>query len=94
MKKKVVSIVLVFALAFSLAAFSGCGSSDQVTLHVYNWGVNIADGTDDYIDVIELFEEAYPDIDVVYDTYETNEALYTRLSAAASATMSSSPATT
>ena len=80
MKKKVVSIVLVFALAFSLAAFSGCGSSDQVTLHVYNWGVNIADGTDDYIDVIELFEEAYPDIDVVYDTYETNEALYTRLS--------------
>ena len=78
--KKVVTIVLVCALALSLAALSGCGgSSDQVTLRVYNWGVNIADGSDDYIDVIELFEEAYPEIDVIYDTYETNEALYTRL---------------
>ena len=78
--KRVVTIVLVCALALSLAALSGCGgSSDQVTLRVYNWGVNIADGSDDYIDVIELFEEAYPEIDVIYDTYETNEALYTRL---------------
>ena len=40
-----------------MAALSGCGSSDQVTLNVYNWGVNIADGTDEYIDVIALFEE-------------------------------------
>ena len=42
--KKVVSVVLVFVLAFSLAALSGCGSGDQVTLNVYNWGINIADG--------------------------------------------------
>ena len=77
--KKVVSIVLVFALAFSMAALSGCGSSDQVTLNVYNWGVNIADGTDEYIDVIALFEEKYTNIDVNYTTYEDNESLYTRL---------------
>ena len=77
--KKVVSIVLVFALAFSMAALSGCGSSDQVTLNVYNWGVNIADGTDEYIDVIALFEEKYSNIDVNYTTYEDNESLYTRL---------------
>lgn len=76
--KKVVSAILVLALAVGMLAFSGCGE-EKTKLHVYNWGVNIADGTDDYIDVIKLFEEAYPDIDVVYDTYDTNESLYTRL---------------
>lgn len=76
--KKVISLVLVSILA--LAAFSGCGAgSDQVTLNVYNWGVNIADGSDGYIDVIAEFEEAYPEIDVVYNTYDSNEILYTRL---------------
>ena len=80
--KKVVSAVLVFVLAFSLAALSGCGSSDQVTLNVYNWGINIADGPEggvDYIDVVEKFMEKYPDIHVNYTTYEDNESLYTRL---------------
>ena len=78
MKKKVISIALVLALALSLAAMSGCGSS-KVVLNVYNWGMNIAEGEDGYIDVIALFEEKYPDIEVNYTTYETNEALYTRL---------------
>ena len=78
MKQKVVSIVLVFALALGIAAMSGCGSS-KVVLNVYNWGMNIAEGEDGYIDVIALFEEKYPDIEVNYTTYETNEALYTRL---------------
>ena len=68
----------MLALALTLCLFSGCGS-DKVTLNVYNWGINIADGTDDYIDVVALFEEAYPDIDVNYTTYEDNESLYTRL---------------
>ncbi len=78
--KKVVSIVLVFVLAFSMAALSGCGGSDdQVTLNVYNWGMNIAEGEDGYINVVELFEEKYPYIDVNYTTYEDNESLYTRL---------------
>src|SRR5699024_6092819 len=63
LKKKAVSIALVLALALTLCLFSGCGS-DKVTLNVYNWGINIADGTDDYIDVVALFEETYPDIDV------------------------------
>ena len=76
--KKVVSVILVLALAVGMLAFSGCGE-EKTKLHVYNWGVNIADGSDDYIDVIAEFEEAYPEIDVIYDTYESNEALYTRL---------------
>ncbi len=70
--------MLVLALAVGMFALSGCGE-EKTKLFVYNWGVNIADGTDDYIDVIELFMEEYPDIEVVYDTYDTNEALYTRL---------------
>ena len=45
MKKKVISIALVLALALSLAAMSGCGSS-KVVLNVYNWGMNIAEGED------------------------------------------------
>ena len=73
MKKKVISIALVLALALSLAAMSGCGSS-KVVLNVYNWGMNIAEGEDGYIDVIALFEEKYPDIEVNYTTYETNGA--------------------
>lgn len=77
--KKVVSIVLVLVLVFSLATLSGCGSEDQVVLNVYNWGMNIAEGEDGYIDVIAEFEEKYPDIDVNYTTYEDNESLYTRL---------------
>ena len=77
--KKVVSIVLVLVLVFSLATLSGCGSEDQVVLNVYNWGMNIAEGEDGYIDVIAEFEEKYPNIDVNYTTYEDNESLYTRL---------------
>ena len=69
--KKVVSVILVLALAVGMLAFSGCGE-EKTKLHVYNWGVNIADGSDDYIDVIAEFEEAYPEIDVIYDTYESN----------------------
>ena len=57
---------------------SGCGSS-KVVLNVYNWGMNIAEGEDGYIDVIALFEEKYPDIDVNYTTYDTNESLYAKL---------------
>ena len=28
-----------------------------ITINVYNWGMNIADGTDDTLDVIAAFEE-------------------------------------
>ena len=67
--KRIVSIVLVLALAAGILALSGCGSSDTVTINVYNWGLNIADGSDGYIDVIAKFEEAYPNIKVNYTTY-------------------------
>ena len=77
--KRIVSIVLVLALAAGILALSGCGSSDTVTINVYNWGLNIADGSDGYIDVIAKFEETYPNIKVNYTTYESNEDLYNKL---------------
>ncbi|MEG0485069.1 MAG: spermidine/putrescine ABC transporter substrate-binding protein [Oscillospiraceae bacterium] len=52
--------------------------NDKVTLNVYNWGLYISDGTDDAMDVIKEFE-ALTGIRVVYNTYDTNESLYSKL---------------
>ena len=53
---------------------------DTVTINVYNWGQYISTGTDDTLDVIAAFEEAYPNIKVNYSTYDSNETMYTKLS--------------
>ncbi len=53
---------------------------DKITLNVMNWGQNIADGSDDTLDIIAAFEEAYPNIDVNYSEYASNEELYSKLS--------------
>ena len=80
--KKLFSVVLCLLLVLSL--FSGCreqsvNPGDQITLNVYNWGQYISDGSDDCLDVIAAFEEAYPHIKVNYSTYESNEVMYTKL---------------
>lgn len=64
----------------------GCGflifgtRQEKVTLNVKNWGMNMADGTDDTLDIIAAFEEKYPHIDVNMSYYESNEALFSQLS--------------
>lgn len=70
--KKILALAVCILIMVSL--FAGCGSSKK-TLYVYNVG--------DYIDesVIELFEEEYPDIDVKYETYYTNEDMYSKVKA-------------
>ncbi len=73
--KKILSIMLVLALTITAAiSFTGCGSSSggKVTLKVYNWG--------DYIgeNVVKEFEDKY-NINVVYDTFATNEDMYVKL---------------
>ncbi len=80
--KKLFSVLLSLLLVVTL--FSGCqeqsvGTGDQITLNVYNWGQYISDGSDDCLDVIAAFEEAYPHIKVNYSTYESNEVMYTKL---------------
>lgn len=72
------------ASVLAVAVLVGCGflifnnRKDQVVINVYNWGMNIADGTDDTLDIIAAFEKK-TGIKVNYSTYESNEALYSKL---------------
>jgi len=52
---------------------------EQVTINVYNWGQYMADGSDDSMDIIAAFEEAYPNIKVNYSTFDSNEIMYSKL---------------
>ena len=76
----------VAALAAVVAMVVGAGfalfpaKQETITLNVYNWGQNIADGSDDTMDIIAEFERRYPNIKGTYSTYDSNETLYTKLS--------------
>ena len=78
--KRVAAVVCVIALIAGGAALIFSVRQETITLNVYNWGMNIADGSDDTLDIIAAFEEKYPHIDVNYSTYDSNETLYTKLS--------------
>ena len=78
--KRAGAFVLAAVLVFGVGGLIFMGQNSKITLNVYNWGQNIADGSDDTLDIIAAFEEKYPDIDVNYITYASNEELYTKLS--------------
>ncbi len=94
--KKIIVILLTAALLFSLVVISASADEELafaetttsvdysqfegVTLNVFNWGYFISDGTDDTINVNEEFEKL-TGIKVVYDTYDSNEKMYAKLSA-------------
>lgn len=74
------SLALLSAAALTLGALSGCGgtqsgtaddpgAADKGVVNVYNWGVYIDES------VLEDFT-AETGIKVVYDTFESNEAMY------------------
>ena len=79
--KKILSLALAVCLVLGCAAMlTGCGGGEEkTTLYVYNWGQYIAEGDDDSLDVIAAFEEAYPNIEVRYSTYDSNEIMYSKL---------------
>lgn len=77
--KRILSIALLFVLLAALLPAQALAAGDTVTINVYNWGQYLSDGTDDYINVIEEFEAAYPNIKVNYMTYDSNESMYTKL---------------
>ena len=84
--KKTLSLLLA-ALIFALL-LSGCGSSDKLTLNVYNWGEYISDGSEDSFDTIREFEKWYEAtygqaLKVNYDTYASNEDMYNKISSGA-----------
>lgn len=63
-------------------------SSGPLTLNVYNWGEYISDGSEDSYDTIREFEDWYQEtygqkVNVNYDTYASNEDMYSKLSSGA-----------
>ena len=83
--KKILSLILICsALCLML---SGCGG-ETLTLKVYNWGEYISEGAEGSYYTIREFEKWYKaeygkKIRVIYDTYTSNEDMYSKLAAGA-----------
>ena len=70
--KKLVSLLISVIILFS--AFSvAVAAEETIVLNVYNWGEYIEQST------IDMFEEKYPHIDVNYTTFDSNEAMYSKI---------------
>lgn len=88
MKKKIVLLVCV-ALLLAGLALTGCGSDgDALVLNVYNWGMNISDGSEGSLDTVKAFEKWYREeygqkVTVHYSTYTSNEDMYSKLASGA-----------
>lgn len=83
MKKFLATLIVLLIIAFStLSAYAVTPGEVEslrgTTLYVYNWGEYISDGADGTTDVNKAFEEKYG-IDVVYDTFDNNESMYSKL---------------
>ena len=87
--KKIISVLLMAAMLVSCCAMmTACGSSDTLTLNVYNWGEYISDGSDDSLDTVSAFEDWYKEtygkkVKVNYTTFASNEDMYAKLSSGA-----------
>ena len=74
MKKNVTKIIAAtMATAMLAPMVSACSKGKKQDLIIYNWGEYIAE------DTIAKFEEAYPQYNVIYRTFETNEEMYPTL---------------
>lgn len=82
--KKIFAFCFAAIMALAPCAFAFAAEQSEIDalrgtkLYVYNWGEYISDGSDDSLDVNAAFEEKYG-IEVVYDTFENNEAMYSKL---------------
>ena len=87
--KKFSFLVLLMCLCFMLNAYSFTVDAETVSLKVYNWQDYIDDGTDDNgnivsTPVIDMWIEDYKartgvTVEVIYDTFETNETMLNTL---------------
>jgi len=74
-------------LSMGVAVLSGCGPQADVTLRVFNWGGYIYQRDSSISgdkDLVDQFEDWYKEeygvsVNVIYDTYGTNEELYTKV---------------
>lgn len=84
MKNRILSVLLALIIALVPSVFAFAAEQSEIdalrgtTLYVYNWGEYISDGVDDSLDVNAAFEEKYG-INVVYETYDNNEVMYSKL---------------
>ena len=90
--KKTCSVLFLLALLLSLPLLlSSCEKETREvkTLHVYNWGQYISDGSYDLADTNELFvtyfnenlaEKYGYEIELNYSTYASNEDMYNKIS--------------
>lgn len=72
------ALCLSLAPARTALAEENAAPSRGVTINVYNWGEYIANGTDDSLDVNAEFTRR-TGIQVNYTTFDSNEALYSKL---------------
>ena len=70
--RKVIASLTALVMAGSVILSCGCAKKQQLV--IYNWGEYIAE------DTIAKFEAKFPQYDVVYRTFETNETMYPNLS--------------
>ncbi len=91
MKRKVLFAFMLLLLCALPVLLGSCGEETREvrTLHVYNWGQYISDGSDDLPDTNALFEEYFNEnladkygyeIEVNYSTYASNEDMYNKIS--------------
>ena len=84
LKKRIIPVLFAVVFAFLPCVMAFAAEQSEIdalrgtTLYVYNWGEYISDGADDSLDVNAAFEEKYG-IDVVYETYDNNEVMYSKL---------------
>lgn len=64
-------LLFIIAAVIAVSTLTACESKPVFT--IYNW--------EQYIDesVVEEFQKAHPDVEVVYETFTTNEDMYTKL---------------
>lgn len=72
LKKFVALFVVVIMVAALCTGLTGCDDG-RTKLYVYNWGEYIDE------DVLDLFEQEYPQYHVIYDTFATNEEMYQKV---------------
>ncbi len=77
--KRCAAVAVVVAIVVVGGIAVGNARQQTVTLNVYNWGQNMADGSDDTLDIVAAFEEKYPHIKVNMTYYDSNETLYSKL---------------
>ena len=73
-----IALCVIIAPLLFVSAQTDVDSLKGTTLYVYNWGEYISDGSDGSLDVNKEFENRYG-IKVVYDTFENNEVMYSKI---------------